>query len=114
MAQSDDNPKSNVAVMRLTPRVAESRIQKLAQITENVIFSTHARQRMDEREFIDIDVLRILRTGSIEGWPEVTERNEWKCKMVLEMRGGRTAGVITIILHKEKLFIKTVEWEDKS
>ena len=114
MASSNDPPKSNVATMRLTPHVAESRIQKIAKVTENVIFGNHARQRMGERDMTDVDVLRVLRTGSIEGWPEATERNEWKCKMVLKMRGGRTAGVITIILHGNKLFVKTVEWEDRS
>src|SRR3989304_2739531 len=107
-------PKSNVATMRLTPHVVEFRIQKIAKVTENVIFGNHARQRMGERDMTDVDVLRVLRTGSIEGWPEATERNEWKCKMVLKMRGGRTAGVITIILHGNKLFVKTVEWEDRS
>ncbi|MSP81891.1 MAG: DUF4258 domain-containing protein [Alphaproteobacteria bacterium] len=77
-----------------------------------MIFGDHALERMAERDIFDVVVLRILRTGSIRGDPEQTHHDEWKCKMVLKLRGGRDAGVVTIILHVGKLFVKTVEWED--
>jgi hypothetical protein len=67
---------------------------------------------MEERGIFDIAVFEILKTGLIDGNPEVTEHQEWKCKMVKKLRGAREAGVVTIILHNGKLFIKTVEWED--
>jgi len=67
---------------------------------------------MEERGIYDVAVLEILRLGTIDGNPEITERKEWKCKMVKRIRGAREAGVITIILHNGRLFIKTVEWED--
>jgi hypothetical protein len=44
--------------------------------------------------------------------PTRTERNEWKCKVVKQLKGNREAGAVTIILHNGKLFVKTVEWED--
>ena len=106
--------KKNVTAMRLTAGVAEKRIREAAQVTENVIFGDHARIRMAEREIFDVDVLRVLRQGFVDEPPELTEFREWRCKVTLKIRGGRTAGVVTIILHEGKLFVKTVEWEDMS
>jgi hypothetical protein len=106
-----DTDKSNVAPMRLTPSVAQSRIRKIAQDSENVILGNHARERMVEREIFDVDVFRIIRNGYVKGQPELTDFKEWKCKIVLKIRGGRTAGVVTVLLHSGKLFVKTVEWE---
>ena len=108
------NDEKKVAAMRLTAAIAQKRIREIAQITENVIWGTHARERMHEREIFDVDVLRVLREGYVDDAPELTERNEWKCKVTLKIRGGRTAGVVTIILHNGKLFVKTVEWENLS
>ena len=106
--------KKTVTAIRLTAGVAERRIHEAAKVTENVIFGTHARARMAEREIFDIDVLRVLRNGFVDGHPELTEFSEWKCKVTLKIRGGRTAGVVTIIMCGGKLFVKTVEWEDMS
>ena len=106
--------KNVVTVMRLTASVAEKRIRGIAQVTENVILGNHARERMIERELFDVDVFRILRQGHVDDAPELTDRNEWKCKITMKIRGGRTAGVVTIILHNGKLFVKTVEWENLS
>jgi hypothetical protein len=100
------------APMRLTAAVAEKRIREIALVSENVILSTHARKRMVERDIFDVDVFRILKNGHVDDEPEKTEQGEWKCKVTLKIRGGRTAGVVTIILCSGKLFVKTVEWEN--
>lgn len=105
---------TNVSPMRLTAAVAEKRIREIAQVTENVILGKHARERMQEREIFDVDVFRVLRTGYVDDPPVKTEKDEWKCKVVLKIRGGRTAGVVTILMHNGKLFVKTVEWENLS
>jgi hypothetical protein len=55
--------RKTVTAMRLTVAVAQARIRKIAEVTENVILGTHARQRMSEREIFDVDVLRVLRSG---------------------------------------------------
>lgn len=94
--------------------IAEKRIQQIALVTENVILGHHALERMAEREIFDVDVFRVLRSGYVDDPPEQTAKDEWKCKVTLKIRGGRTAGVVTIILHSGKLFVKTVEWEDLS
>jgi hypothetical protein len=104
--------QKNVMAMRLTAAVAEKRIREAARVTESVIFGSHARARMAEREILDIDVLRVLRQGYVDDPPALTGSSEWQCKVTLKLRGGRTAGVVTIILHDGRLFVKTVEWED--
>lgn len=98
--------------MRLTAAIAEKRIRQIALISENVILGAHALERMEEREIHDVDVFRVLRGGYVDEAPEKTAQDEWKCKMTLKIRGGRTAGVVTIILQNGKLFVKTVEWEN--
>jgi Domain of unknown function (DUF4258) len=77
-----------------------------------VAFGDHARERMLEREIDDVDVLRVLRSGFIEGEPEPAEPGEWKCKMTKQVKGARAVGVVVIILRSKRLFLKTVEWED--
>ena len=47
--------------------------------------------------------------------PEETKnRGEWKCKIVFKLRGAREAGAVVIVLRTDRLFVKTVEWEDLS
>lgn len=106
--------QKTVTAMRLTAGVAQRRIRDIAAVTANVIWGSHAKSRMQKREIYDVDVLRVLREGYVDETPSLTKLNEWKCKVTLKIRGGRTAGVVTIILHSGKLFVKTVEWEDLS
>jgi hypothetical protein len=105
--------KSAVTPYRLTQSMAQKRIREAATNSDNVIFGDHALERMEERGIFDVSVFEILKTGVIDGNPEITEYKEWKCKMVKKLRGSREAGVITVILHNGRLFIKTVEWEDQ-
>jgi hypothetical protein len=105
-------PHQPVTNFRLTPGMAEQRVRATAKDSDNVIFSEHALERMEERGFDDIQVLEILRTGMVTEQPTLTEFKEWKCKIEKKLRGGREAGAVVIILQNAKLFIKTVEWED--
>lgn len=104
--------EQTVAIYRLTPAIAEKRIRELAAISDNIDWAVHALRRMRERSILDADVLRTLRLGIIEGQPEQTLRREWKCKMTRPIKGNREIGVVTIVMQSNRLFIKTVEWED--
>lgn len=112
IGMSDAPEAGTVAPFRLTASVAQSRIRQIASVTQNVIWGAHARARMAERDLLDIDILRVLRGGYVEEAPEKTPSGEWKCKVTLKIRGGRTAGVVVILLRNDRLFLKTVEWED--
>jgi len=101
-----------VTEYRLTAAIAEKRIRSLAVSSDTIVWSNHAHDRMEERDIYDVDVLRVLRSGCIAGQPEQTSSGEWKCKMSSPIRGAREVGVVTIILKSNRLFIKTVEWED--
>ncbi|MBI2801862.1 MAG: DUF4258 domain-containing protein [Gammaproteobacteria bacterium] len=67
---------------------------------------------MSERDIFIDDVFRVLRTGSVNADPIRTDRGEWQCKIAKRIKDTRSVGVVTIIFHEEKLFPKTVEWED--
>lgn len=110
--ESGKPPRQTVTSFRLTIGAAESRVHGLASDTFNVVFGFHAMERMEERGLTDAQVYEVLRTGTVKAPPTLTELGEWKCKIAKQMRGGREAGVITIILQSGKLFVKTVEWED--
>ena len=107
-----DQSQENVEKFRIRPERAQKEIKRLAENSENIKWSRHALERMEERGIDDIDVLRALRTGFIAGLPEATQDPGWKCKMVKQIRGSREVGVVTIIIRSSYLLIKTVEWED--
>ncbi len=103
------------AVTLFRPRLADLlvTIRTAAADSKNVSFGEHALDRMEERGFTTLDVLRILRSGDIDDLPEAgRQKGEWKCKIIARLRGSRDAGVITIVMITGRLFVKTVEWED--
>jgi hypothetical protein len=87
-------------------------IHRLAQDSSNVILTTHAKERMEERGIVRADLDRILRAGSVMERPLRNERGDWQCKIVLRLVGARDAGAVTVIADQDKLIIRTVEWED--
>lgn len=101
-----------MARLKLTAAKAENVIRQSAQDADNIILGNHAMERMSERGIFTADVLRILRSGWVDDEPEYTDSGEWKCKITLDIKRGRAAGVVTIIMHNDMLFVKTVEWED--
>lgn len=106
------NKSARVSAFRMPVHVAEKRIKQLAADSGLIDWGNHALERMEERSILDVEVLRVLRGGNVTGSPEMTKNGEWKCKMISRIRGSRDVGVVTIILLNNRLFIKTVEWED--
>lgn len=100
-----------VIAFRLTPGKAQELI-RAAATNSRVFISGHAKNRMRLRELDSQDVFRILRQGVVNDNPLKTKYGEWKCKVVMRLKGTRDAGVVTIILVDGSLFVKTVEWED--
>jgi len=102
-----------IVPLQLTPARATILVRRVAAETANVILGDHALERMAERTITDTEVYRILRFGDVLDVPTRTPQKEWKCKVVMRLKGNRTAGVVTIILHNGKLFAQTIEWEDR-
>lgn len=108
-------PRKNVVQMPVAAVLGPlmAKIRKLAEQSERVFFSPHAREQMAKRGITDAEVIRALRTGEIDGlpWhePEIGGR---ACKVVFRPRGSRGIGVVTVVLEAEELLLKTVEWED--
>lgn len=89
------------------------RIRDLSQDSSNIVWTTHVREQMNKRGIDSEDVLRILRTGDVENAPtQGRSADEWKMKVTRKMRGGRVAGVVTILVKDQTLRLITAEWED--
>jgi len=97
---------------RLTRQGAERRIRATAADSFNVTLTNHAKERMAEREIVWRDIERTLKDGVVFDEPEPAREGEWKCKIVLAIRGRRDLGVVVVLRPNGGLWVKTVEWED--
>ena len=98
---------------RLRQDEAEHIIRCRAAVTDNVIFTYHAWDREEEREFTREDVFQMLLAGHCHDTPARNERGQWQVIMVTRIAGNREAGAVTVIMEgDEKLVVRTVEWMD--
>ena len=97
---------------KLNAADAERVVRERAEDSGNVFFGEHAWDRVEQRSITRADALTILRRGFVEGEPTKTERGEWKVMMTRRLNRSRSAGVVTIILDRDGLFVKTVMWMD--
>jgi hypothetical protein len=108
-------PPSSTNVSPMGPNPAEftRRVRELAANSENVSWSAHAWERMEERG-ISIRVAEtVLKEGMVAGTVEAGRRpGEWQAKIVHAIRGRRDIGVVVLIIRNNRLKVKTVEWED--
>lgn len=112
MKRSSKQPK----VVQMLPRPGdlEDTVHRLAEDSANVSWSTHSQDQMIDRGISDLQALKVLRTGMIDldDIERGKNQGEWKCKMVANIKGNRDVGVVTIVSNGQRLFVKTVEWED--
>ena len=81
-----------------------------------ISWGTHSLKERSPERGIDInDARRVLKIGEIMGPIEPgLNAGEWKCKVVAKAEDRpRRIGVAVIVIQDRRLFIKTVEWEDK-
>jgi hypothetical protein len=111
-----EKPDPLRVVTNFIPKASEltASIRRIAQESGRVGFGDHAIDRMEERGITRLDALRVLRGGGIRGGIEPGKsQGEWKCKIVMNIKGSRDIGVVTIVSNGQRLFVKTVEWEDR-
>jgi hypothetical protein len=97
-----------------TPAILQRQIRALASDSANVFFSRHAEERMVQQGITALDALRVLRFGEISGGiRQGTAAGEWTCKLVARKPRSRDVGVVTVVQQASRLFVKTVEWEDR-
>jgi len=97
----------------MRPYQALKIVRELAADTANVAWGAHARERMVARDIPDRTALSVLREGYIKDEIEQGDNpGEWKVKLCKPVRGRREVGVVAIIVKEQRLFVKTVEWED--
>ena len=105
--------KSKVVSLRLTASKAQAIVRALAAQTNNIIWTRHIRDRMEERGIDSTDVMNILKKGTVEDAPTGGSKpGELKVK-VTRLTGGREAGVVAVLVsEKTKIKLVTTEWED--
>ncbi len=83
----------------MSPKMAEAELHRRAINSANIIWTDHARERMEERGITSQDALRVLRKGTVADKPTSGKQDgEWVCKIVKPTLGIRDVGVITAIL----------------
>lgn len=113
MSNGDQRDQSKAIAFKLRPETVRELVQRLAQESENVKWSVHALERMNERGITDKVALEVLRFGDVKGAVEAGKcPGEWKVKMVRTVKGRREAGVVVLTIRNAHLLVKTVEWED--
>ena len=98
---------------RPRPEQIRDLIHRLAVDTRNIVWGGHAHRRMVRRDITDRMAVEVMRTGLPRGPidPGINP-GEWEVKMVKEIKGRREVGVVVITIANQRLFVKTVEWED--
>lgn len=80
------------------------RVHELAQDTFNIYWTIHAQERMDQRDIVDAQALRVLREGNVHGELEPDD-GDWK--MTLRKHcSGRLVHVV-VVLSESQLIVVT-------
>jgi len=111
-----EKPNSLGELKNFVPKSSEltATIRRIAEDSGQVGFGNHSIDRMEERGITRLDVLRVLRGGDIRGNIEPgRSHGEWKCKIVMNIKGSRDVGVATVVVDGRRIFVKTAEWEDQ-
>jgi hypothetical protein len=106
---------TNTVEFRPRPETFRNLVQRLAADTVKIGWAKHAHERMAQRGISDKFALDALRFGVVKGAIDAgANPGEWKGKMTHRAKGRREVGVVVITVRHQRLFVKTVEWEDLS
>jgi hypothetical protein len=107
------SPPANTVEFKPRPETLRTLVHKLSVTTANIAWGRHAQERMTLRGITDKYALDALRHGMVKGEIQAgSNPGEWKVKMTHRAKGRREVGVVVIAVRNERLFVKTVEWED--
>lgn len=103
----------NVLPLRQRPHIFLKVVRGLAERTENIRWSAHARERFLQRDINNTMATRVIRKGEISGDIVAgAKAGEWKAKLAYPIFGKREVGVVIILIGETTILVKTVEWED--
>jgi hypothetical protein len=106
-------PRTNTVPFAPKLSALAQTVKLLAASSDNIKWSDHALERMEERGITDVMVMNVLRLGEPIGLIEAGKNTgEWKIKIVRAVKGRREAGVVVLTVNNTHLLVKTVEWED--
>ena len=80
------------------------RVRELAQDTFNIYWTSHAQERMEQRDIVDAQALRVLREGEAQGELEL-DGGDWKTTLSKHC-AGRLVHVV-VALRESQLVVVT-------
>ncbi|MCY3838788.1 MAG: DUF4258 domain-containing protein [Gammaproteobacteria bacterium] len=79
------------------------RVRELAQDTFNIYWTSHAQERMDERDIVDAQALRVVREGNLLGELEL-DGGDWKMTLSKHC-SGRLVHVVVALSESQLIVI---------
>lgn len=84
-------------------------IRKTAEVSERVVFTTHALQRMKQRQVTRLEVLGVLRHGRLRRTPEPNAaKGTLECRMEFYLAGRSLAVVAAVAPENPDVIVVTV------
>lgn len=69
-----------VSLLELTKEMATRYVAEVADSTDRLKISSHAKQRMNERDISSSQILRTLKQGNIAEGPYQDTKGRWNCR----------------------------------
>lgn len=100
---------NEVVPINPTPDDMARHIRRIAEDSNNIIFTGHARQRMQQRKITSRHVITCLREGSCDNkeWPYQNESGEWCCRMIRKVAGLEVTLAVAVNWNKNIIIITT-------
>jgi hypothetical protein len=83
-----------------------ARVRALSALSENVVFTSHARTRMRQRRISDLQVLEVLRRGTVAEGPALDIYGNWKATLrkavageIVHVAAALEKGVVVITVY---------------
>lgn len=70
-------------------------VRKLAEDTFSIYWTSHAQERMEQRDIVDAQVLAVLREGNLEGELE-RDGDDWKMTLAKRCSGQLVRVVVAL------------------
>jgi len=98
-----------VPLLRSTAAI-EADIRAIAEEDEHVVISMALLERMEERQFSDLQLVRMLRRCRLMGAQQGKGIGTWNCTVTGGIRGTRESVLVRVTVANGKLFVLEIEW----
>jgi len=98
----------NVVAFKMTDARAKQLLARIADDSNNIIFTRHAMARMKQRKITPKQVINCLKRGEITESPYLDQYGCWKITLERHVAGERIGCAIALDDSREKTIVITV------